>query len=48
MTTNIAKIVIVDDHALYRLGVRSVIEEYLPECSVVGEYSVKLTKNCRI
>lgn len=52
MTTNTVKIVIVDDHALYRLGVRSVIEDQLPECSIVGEYStgqellVKL-ENCK-
>lgn len=33
------KIAIVDDHALYRLGVQSVIGDNLPDISIVGEYA---------
>ncbi len=33
------KIILVDDHALYRLGVRVVIAERMPEVEIIAEYS---------
>ena len=33
------KIAIVDDHPLYRLGIQSVLNDKLPEITVVGEYA---------
>lgn len=35
---NAFNIILVDDHALYRLGVKTVISEKLPEASIIGEY----------
>lgn len=32
------KIAIVDDHALYRLGIRAAIEDNLSDCEIVGDY----------
>lgn len=34
----ISNIIIVDDHSLYRLGLSSVIEQKMPEVSIIAEY----------
>lgn len=36
---NKSNIIIVDDHDLYRLGLRSIIEKNIPEISIIAEYS---------